>query len=1173
MIVHFGIHTIYGKMRPIYNISVSLFTIANVLKYMPSKQVLKKTTATLFLALFTSVQLFGFAAPTAEAFIFSKPKAPSTKQILDDTMDYFGVPKDQRTFGVADRKAEAPKVHIVFSPTDPKPGEEVTATAYTEGFRDDVRDQYYTWYLRDGKHSRLEKNIESDTDDDIFDEIYKNEPDAKGMYETMESYKRDAHRIIAASQTLGRFSAKGSDGNTDGYKASLGGHSQQKTKNDYCYMYDFEDTGIMYELGWIPSAHTGSWSMSDGSNCNGDYEPACVSESTLQCAAVIKVDGVEGTVDAEGAEGGDGGDGSGGDGGGGGGGGGVSGEITGGGGGGATMTTFRICEVVDTPTCVLEQRTPSEQKSFQAKCESGIPVCALKNVEQYYIDYNTKYGTCNNGLQECRNDISGEIEPCRGDEPGTPKASCGPTDPPDCTTQHGPLVFGSYRPDRFDCFTPLVVTDPADPPPPKLVKDPGLSCTFHDVDHYIAEDVYESQCISIEKGPKETTHLFPQPQISDKKYKYDFVTGDGSFGSEEEKYWGTDPNNPMSSGNGKLDEENIVGRGVNEFTWIYEEGDEIGVVAEGSAHIRTAHDDASFATMFAFLNNRCDIMQEDIDPDKQIDALDKYENGVKVQEMGKFESRTGVYTDDIRGNNTRFDTINMDREDLTKCLFDNFTPVGQGGKPGKMDITLSFTPDKPSSGYKESKKDSIVHLRPADEITMTAQIENSQKDLTEIHFSWCAELVTSIKEDRSSEPLQCYTETSAGTYQYIPGEFEVNNDTVRFISPASTAGDIDIANNNEPFINPDEIRSIGMASIAFSLNNVPEKHPVTGKKVNYLKVRVEAGENFTEKIEDDQGNVIREGEGQGGYAIAYIPVQRLNNTYLQANTASSNDDTTLSINTEICDDTETNNILCRVGKNEIVGLSLNNAATTSGVSDVKFSIEDAGSTCIDQCAKNPDNEYFFAATGGTGETITAMASYTDIESGEEFNLTRTFVIADPYIEIIPVEGATRKALGAYIDLDGKEYIDESESVFETTAGSTVVLEAIAHPAWGSSEDFYWEIDGETVASQTITFPVDESVTNVTVQTAYIPDQEQKNALEDHFNLPPLYATDRPALTSAQIVPKSELIVHNGSQKIFANISENAPSYILFIIRTFLMIGLIIFITTLIFGIAPRKSHI
>ncbi|MFA5987025.1 MAG: hypothetical protein WC819_06805, partial [Parcubacteria group bacterium] len=63
----------------------------------------------------------------------------------------------------------------------------------------------------------------------------------------------------------------------------------------------------------------------------------------------------------------------------------------------------------------------------------------------------------------------------------------------------------------------------------------------------------------------------------------------------------TDRTTPLAKSDGAL----IAGIGLKEFTWKYQEGDEMGVVVEGMGLAPTKHEDATYQTVFAMMQPGC----------------------------------------------------------------------------------------------------------------------------------------------------------------------------------------------------------------------------------------------------------------------------------------------------------------------------------------------------------------------------------------------------------------------------------------------------------------------------------------------------------------------------------------------------------------------------------------
>ncbi|MBM3256314.1 MAG: hypothetical protein FJZ04_02505, partial [Candidatus Moranbacteria bacterium] len=80
-----------------------------------------------------------------------------------------------------------------------------------------------------------------------------------------------------------------------------------------------------------------------------------------------------------------------------------------------------------------------------------------------------------------------------------------------------------------------------------------------------------------------------------------FITGDGSFKEAEEIFWGTDPTNADTDGDGYADEEDVAGLGQQTIQFKYQNGDKIGVTVEGTSMFPTNEKTPYYKIMWANL--------------------------------------------------------------------------------------------------------------------------------------------------------------------------------------------------------------------------------------------------------------------------------------------------------------------------------------------------------------------------------------------------------------------------------------------------------------------------------------------------------------------------------------------------------------------------------------------
>ena len=179
-------------------------------------------------------------------------------------------------------------------------------------------------------------------------------------------------------------------------------------------------------------------------------------------------------------------------------------------------------------------------------------------------------------------------------------------------------------------------------------------------------------------------HLFPNaPGHRTGNYNTPFdnpntdYSQDG-FDTDEEKFWRTDPAVNDTAGLGNKDEANVAGMGAQNFTWTYEEGDQIGVVVEGASVQSTSCKDSSFKTMWALLKNKCDT-----------------ENIQKAS-------------------------------DINNCLTDNLIDPATSGTE-KLSVELSYSPENPINDPNDSNN--------GDQIIIQSSIYNA-KDPAYLKYSW-----------------------------------------------------------------------------------------------------------------------------------------------------------------------------------------------------------------------------------------------------------------------------------------------------------------------------------------------------------------------------------------------------------------------------------------------------
>jgi len=103
--------------------------------------------------------------------------------------------------------------------------------------------------------------------------------------------------------------------------------------------------------------------------------------------------------------------------------------------------------------------------------------------------------------------------------------------------------------------------------------------------------------------PMTCTHFSPGAKNPDNTIKWNdivpFMTGDGSFKDDEETFWGTDPSNADTDGDGFPDEADVAGMGQQTIQFKYNSGDKLGVVVEGTSLFPTNEKTTFYKIMWA----------------------------------------------------------------------------------------------------------------------------------------------------------------------------------------------------------------------------------------------------------------------------------------------------------------------------------------------------------------------------------------------------------------------------------------------------------------------------------------------------------------------------------------------------------------------------------------------
>lgn len=652
-------------------------------------------------------------------------------------------------------------------------------------------------------------------------------------------------------------------------------------------------------------------------------------------------------------------------------------------------------------------------------------------------------------------------------------------------------------------------------------------------------DITGTTCSASSSGSSNPVckHLFAKPS--------GFVSGDGSFGAGEEAFWQTDPNDPNTSDNGNKDEANVVGLGQESFTWNYSPGDKVGVVIEGLSMNPTKHDDSSNMIMWGFSKNTCDYR--------------------------KFDANTGTYQKNIRGYNVSIQTIDLN---LNDCLEDNLVDPLEGGQATGLEVDLQATPDNPINDGSGGNS--------GDTVSVIANINNSAQELQSTYFDWKVYL----SRDGTPNP-------PAGGWENITPW--LSDESRKFLSQykGNGLGSISVALNFKDSTRSEDF--IGGRPLS----------SYTPSGVGYLKFQVDVAENF-----NPSGTASR--RGKSDVIVKFTSTSDRIGAYI---VDISGDPARLSLtNKEICSgtvnpaDSEEKQILtkldaklCRVIKNEIIGLKV--VSPEGSLSNFSWTINGLPLVCNTQVSASCPSDTqgainFFPIIGNVGDVFTITVSGTKASyatgrisgesapalSGKAITLSRSFKIVEPGVSIETADEnqAWPKILGRYTDPStGQTYPDLSKTTLQAFAGSVVKLKAAFTPDFLGSftppqVERSWAVDSEGVgdgSSNEISFATLKEpgeIYNVTLTSVYRPSTLTRKALLDIWNISSLDTTEMYFKTETQLEHPEQIdLAQAGTNKYLALVSSYLPAPLLFSIRIFLSVGLIIFVTGFLFALIPN----
>lgn len=620
-------------------------------------------------------------------------------------------------------------------------------------------------------------------------------------------------------------------------------------------------------------------------------------------------------------------------------------------------------------------------------------------------------------------------------------------------------------------------------------------------------------CSSIDEGSSRCDHLFPNAPEN--------KSGDGTFGADEERFWGTNPNDPDTASNGNKDEANVVGLGQKTITWNYFPGDQVGLAVEGTAIPLTKYDDGSSMTSWAFSKKSCLV------------------------------TGRGAFSPTIKGYAVNIPITDMD---LNSCLAKNLIDPTEGGQASTIDLSVSSSPENPVNDVTGSDS--------GDTVTAQATVNNAAKQLSDTYFDWKVE----ISPDGTYNPANGWTNITAAQElkdNELLGRVQGNGidsvslkldikklkgrDIGTFLDPATGVGYLRFSTKAYENFSSDGAMRKGGSDVIVKFTSVNSK--INAYTVSTSDTAAGTRVDLNTSIEVCPGN-----------STSTDPATR----------ALEN------LEARVCRVTKNEIIGLKLAADGLSNYSWTiNGQPLTCSSKVSPSCPDAAQGAVN----------FFPVIGNVGDTFTISVTANNVAAAgsteKTVTLSRAFQIVDPVVSIVSSDGSMwQKYLGQYKDASGKTYDDLSQSVWQGFTGSDIHLNPVFLPGHiGKQSEYSWTVDGQPITADNngaIVFTAAKasgSVYNIALTAALLQPGNIRKALGDIWGASVLDTGETVFSSNVQMEVSEPVNIATGKKPttFLATLSYYAPATLLFAVKVVLSIFLILFTASFLLSLMPAPE--
>jgi len=512
---------------------------------------------------------------------------------------------------------------------------------------------------------------------------------------------------------------------------------------------------------------------------------------------------------------------------------------------------------------------------------------------------------------------------------------------------------------------------------------------------------------------------------------------------------------------------------------------------------------------------------------------------------------TGAYVKSIKGYSVTLPVADIN---LNKCIERNLIDPREGGQATRLDVSVSASSSEAINDPGFVNLGGIIEQdKSGDLLTVQSIITNLGKSLSNVLFKWRVDIATNING--------------------------FSNNTATNIT--SDLQDLGLLSNSKG-------NALDTISLKLDIPINKMQGYVGNAETAYLRFRLDAEESFPD------GGVRK------GNSDVIVKILSTAQKIVASKVSLVDDDGQQKISGlafPICNSDPSDRTICRVIKNEIIGLKIDDP----NLSNFSWTINDTPLVCTSRvsnlCQDDRQKDInFFPVTGNVGDTYTVVVTANNTATGKSVTLTRAFNIVEPKVVIKSADMNVLwpKYLGKYKDVanlmkqDGTPtcpggYCDDySESVFQAYDGNTVGLNMEMIPNFLINTAITeWTINNESVPVNPtppplVSFLADQAtaqIYKVDLFAQYTQGDDVRKALLDIWGISPFDSPEIKFSSSLQIEVQDALLTDGplvGPRKYYAAIASYIPASLLFTFRIVLSVVLLLFVVNILYSFLEQK---